>query len=161
MPLRITCRYATAGAEPDLVFDEGALCVCVEATSIRSRGILVRSAAMALASSMTSGDAPKLSTTTIASVVAPSASTSARACKGSCALVARFALKPPGMFSGNSRGVMSTAAAPARSIGFSAADRLLAAANVNRTAMAGRRSGLFMRSSGSTTLGWKATFGLV
>ncbi len=57
--------------------------------------------AIAFASSSTSGPAPRLSTTTIASVVVPSSSTSARACSGSCALSAMFALKPPGMFSGN------------------------------------------------------------
>ncbi|MBI2477845.1 MAG: hypothetical protein HYV60_04135 [Planctomycetia bacterium] len=75
----------------------------------------VFSDAIAFASSSTSGDAPRLSTTSIASVVAPSSSTSARACSGSWALSAIFALKPPGMFSGNSCGVTSTAAAPARS----------------------------------------------
>src|SRR4051794_33325916 len=72
--------------------------------------------AISLASSRTSGGAPRLSTTTIASVVVPSSSTSARACSGSWAPVAMFALKPPGMFSGNSSGVTSTAAAPARSV---------------------------------------------
>jgi hypothetical protein len=52
-----------------------------------------------------------LSTTTIASVGrAVVQHQSARACSGSCTLSAMFALNPPGMFSGNSFGVMSTAA---------------------------------------------------
>ena len=83
MPSTSTGRYATAGEEPSLAFENGAECVCVEQISILSVAMPVAFDAIALASSSTSGATPRLSTTTIANVVVPSSSTIARACRAS------------------------------------------------------------------------------
>ena len=129
---------------------DGPVCVWVEETSIFSTGSPVLPAAILFASSSKSGPSPRLSTTTSASVVVPSSKTSARACNGSCALVAIFPAKPPGIFWGNSVGVISTTAAPARSwraaIGAETAQTGTIKQHVNRSDKD------FIR--GGTTVGW-------
>ena len=78
-PSSSSLRYAAAGEEPPLLFEEGAEWVCVDEISILSVAMPVSFDAMALASFNTSGATPMLSATTMANVVVPSFSTKARA----------------------------------------------------------------------------------
>ena len=68
----MTLRYATEAGSPSLQLDEGALWVWVEAIMMFSGAMPHRPAAIFLASSHDSSATPRLSTTTMASVVAPS-----------------------------------------------------------------------------------------
>jgi hypothetical protein len=92
----------------------GAEWVCVADIRIRSAGIRVFSRAISLARSSNSRGIMQLSTTTIASRVAPSSRTRLLARTGSTSRVARFCKKPPFTKTGNVGGAMSTAQAPAR-----------------------------------------------
>src|SRR5439155_9635859 len=80
-----------------------------------STGMPVARLAMALALSRSSRAIMQLSTTAIARRVAPSSSTSARECNESWILLTTVSVRFPAVRIGRFVGVMSTAAAPARS----------------------------------------------
>jgi len=83
MPSTSTFRYATEAASPSLQFEDGARCVWVEAIMTFSGTMPHCSAAIFRASSHDSSATPRLSTTTMASVVRPSEKTRARECRAS------------------------------------------------------------------------------
>jgi len=121
---------SSAGFTPEWVW--------VPLTSMCSTGIPVALAASSLASATTFLGTPRLSITTQTNCVLPSSMTKARALSGSWAEVAGLGLKPPGMFIGNSFGVISTAAAPAFK---GAAERSATMETTNKQARMGGRIG--------------------
>ena len=91
----------------------GAEWVWVAATRIRSVGRSIRAATRALIASQTSVGSMQESTTAMASVTSPSASTRQRANSGSSIRSLRASRNPPLRMAGSSTGEISTAAAPA------------------------------------------------